>query len=48
MKLIDDTAVAEAVDDVDGSEFLTMDDRELLKSLEKMAAEIDGEPYSSN
>lgn len=43
MKLLDDNLVEEAAEDLDRTEQMTMDDKEFLKSLEKMASELDGE-----
>jgi hypothetical protein len=48
MDLLDDNILAEVVDDTAASDRLGTDDKEFLKSLETMAAEIESEADNSN
>jgi len=46
MNLLDDNLFVQGVDGTEASDGLGEEDRELLKSLEKMASEIDSEGYN--
>lgn len=48
MKLLDDDLFVEDVDDTEASDGSGEEDKDLLKSLEKKAAEIDSEADNSN
>jgi hypothetical protein len=48
MNLLDDNLFAEGVDDTEPPAGLAVEEKDLLKSLETMAAEIESEPENSN
>ena len=47
MKLLDDDLLVEGVDDTEAPAKLAEEDKDFLKSLEKMAEEIEGETDNS-